>query len=179
VQVKTIRHRLMLDAVQAKNPLAALLPTHCNAWWPLVEDVFSSPACKNLRTTLMDKGISHGECASISVDGTFKVCLPLLGQGRFSDPPAVRDEFPFAGDDAYTRVITVRGRSGAGYGASSGRKWSRHCQVLNHVLARSRAHASETSCNGQPFQKDARRNPRSLSQLANLVLGSDAHCYDI
>ena len=103
----------MLDAVQAKNPLAALLPTHCNAWWPLVEDVFSSPACKNLRTTLMDKGISHGECASISVDGTFKVCLPLLGQGRFSDPPAVRDEFPFAGDDAYTRVITVRGHSGA------------------------------------------------------------------
>lgn len=57
---------------------------------------------------------------------------------------------------------------GAGYGASSGRKWSRHCQVLNHVLARSRAHASETSCNGQPFQKDARRNPRSLSQLASV-----------
>lgn len=113
LEAKTIRHRLMLDAVHAKNPLAALLPTHVNAWWPLIEDVFSSPACNALRGSLLDQAISHGECSAISVDGTFKVCLPLLGQGKFSEPSVIRNENPFAGEDAYTRVITIRGRSGA------------------------------------------------------------------
>lgn len=103
----------MLDAVHAHNPLAALLPTHCSAWWPLVEDIFSSPACNALRAGLLDQAISHGECFSISVDGTFKVCLPILGQGNFAEPVAIRNEYPFAGEDAYTRVITIRGRSGA------------------------------------------------------------------
>ena len=129
----------------------------------------------------MDKGISHGECASISVDGTFKVCLPLLGQGRFSDPPAVRDEFPFAGDDAYTRVITVRGRSGAvlGMEPAAGESGADIAKCLTTCLPEAGLTQVKHLGNGQPFQKDARRNPRSLSQLANLVLGSDAHCYEI
>lgn len=102
----------MLDAANAKNMLAYLLPTHPNAWWPLVEDIFGSSACKQLRAGLVQQSIAHGECASLSVDGTFKICLPLLGQGRFSDPAAERAKFPFA-DSAYSRVITVRGQSGA------------------------------------------------------------------
>ena len=47
------------------------------------------------------------------MDGTFRACLPILGQGKFSDPEHVRASFPFHGKEACTRVVTLRGRSGA------------------------------------------------------------------
>jgi len=36
--------RLHLITAELGNPLAGLFPSHCKNWWPLVEDVFSSPA---------------------------------------------------------------------------------------------------------------------------------------
>eukprot|EP00438_Fugacium_kawagutii_P009806 Skav233854 [mRNA] locus=scaffold2551:141782:143090:+ [translate_table: standard] len=39
--------------------------------------------------------------------------MPVLGQGKFSDPASLRATFPFRDENAYTRVITLRGRTGA------------------------------------------------------------------
>lgn len=65
-----------------------------------------------------------------------KVCLPLLGQGKFSEPSAIRNENPFAGEDAYTRVITIRGRSGAvlGMGPAPGETGSHIAACLTSCL---------------------------------------------
>lgn len=109
----SIRHRLMLDAVNAKHCLGSLLPARSNVWWPIVEDIFSPTACEDLRASLLNKGIAHDECSCISVDGTFKVCMPVLGQGKLSDPASLRATFPFRDENAYRRVITLRGRAGA------------------------------------------------------------------
>lgn len=112
-QVSALVPRFLLDSAKAGNSLASMLPTHTACWWPVVEDVFASAACKKLRHHLLDQAVAHEECSYLSIDGTFKVCLPLMGQGRFSDPRALRDQHPFPASDSYTRVLSVRGRSGA------------------------------------------------------------------
>jgi len=84
-----------VKALNAGNHIATLLPTHVNAWWPLVEDIFSSAACQSLRADLLEKAIAHGECSYLSVDGTFKVCLPVMGQAHFNASAGVRASFPF------------------------------------------------------------------------------------
>lgn len=77
------------------NQLATLLPTHAATWWPVVEDIFSSDAFVALRESLVEGAVRQGECACLSIDGTFKVCLPLLGQARFNEPADVRAAAPF------------------------------------------------------------------------------------
>ena len=65
------------------------------AEWPLVEDIFTSPAAHEVRTHLLAQAVQSGECRYLSVDGTFRVCLPLLGQAKFNDPASVRACAPF------------------------------------------------------------------------------------
>lgn len=77
------------------NQLATLLPTHAATWWPVVEDMFSSDAFVALRESLVEGAVRQGECACLSIDGAFKVCLPLLGQARFNEPADVRAAAPF------------------------------------------------------------------------------------
>ena len=66
-----------------------------------------------------------------NVDGTFRVCLSLLGQPKFNDPPSVRQQFPYTGESSITRVISIRGRSGAVLGlipaAGEGPSHILHC----------------------------------------------------
>lgn len=103
MQVKSVRPRLLLDAINAGNPLGPLLPCHSNPWWPLVEDIFSSVA----RVFLARRRAARRVLLYISMDGAFRICLPILGQGKFSDPEHVRVSFPFQGKEAYTRVVTL------------------------------------------------------------------------
>ena len=90
-----MRPRMVMNALNSRNHLATLLPTHSNAWWPLVEDIFTSPAAYEVRTQLLAQAVQSGECRYLSVDGTFRVCLPLLGQAKFNDPASVRACAPF------------------------------------------------------------------------------------
>ncbi|CAE6939324.1 unnamed protein product [Symbiodinium sp. CCMP2592] len=56
------------------------------------------------------------EWHNVSMDGTVKVCLKLLGQETYTAPKTVRDAAPFGDGDntAWRRILTVRGRSGPG-----------------------------------------------------------------
>ena len=103
----------MLESERSQNLLTNLLPTHTSNWWPIVEDVFASPACARLLHKLMMQAIEHGETCYLSIDGTFRVCLTLLGQAKFNAPQSTREEYPYKDDESYTRVISIRGRSGA------------------------------------------------------------------
>lgn len=75
--------------------------------------------------------MDHAECSYLSIDGTFRVCLSLLGQPKFNDPPSVRQQFPYTGESSITRVISIRGRSGAVLGlipaAGEGPSHILHC----------------------------------------------------
>ena len=112
-QVKTIWPRLMLDSVGAHNELTNLLPSHTSSWWPIIEDVFSSPPCLALTESLLARAVEHNECDYLSIDGTFRICLPILGQARFNAPAHEREAAPISDSDSVRRVITVRGRTGA------------------------------------------------------------------
>lgn len=103
----------MLDAVIAGNELVNLIPLHTKSWWPLVEDIFASKACKAQMDVMVRQAIAHEEFLSLSIDGTFKVCMPLLGQAKFTDSLSKRNAAAFDDASSYFRVITVRGRTEA------------------------------------------------------------------
>lgn len=113
VQAKSIWPRLMLNAVRAGSELVNLLPSNTARWWPLVEDVFSSPNCLALRDDLLQSCLHHNEFRSLSVDGTFRVCLPILGQRPFNLSKSERAEAAIPEEESFRRVITVRGKTGA------------------------------------------------------------------
>lgn len=50
-KVKSVLPRLHMRTAELGNPLAGLFPSHCKNWWPLVEDVFSSPAVLKVQRT--------------------------------------------------------------------------------------------------------------------------------
>lgn len=103
----------MLDAVRQECPLVNLLPSHTSRWWPIVEDIFHSDQCRALQRTMLAGCVAHEEYKVISIDGTFRVCLSVLGQEPFNAGKAVREEAPFHGRESVNRVITARGRTGA------------------------------------------------------------------
>ncbi|CAK9013890.1 Poly [ADP-ribose] polymerase tankyrase-2 (ADP-ribosyltransferase diphtheria toxin-like 6) (ARTD6) (Poly [ADP-ribose] polymerase 5B) (Protein poly-ADP-ribosyltransferase tankyrase-2) (TNKS-2) (TRF1-interacting ankyrin-related ADP-ribose polymerase 2) (Tankyrase II) (Tankyrase-2) (TANK2) (Tankyrase-like protein) (Tankyrase-related protein) [Durusdinium trenchii] len=112
-KVKSIWPRFMLDAVRHGSALANLLPSHTSRWWPLVEDVFESARCKALRSSIDAECVANKEYISISIDGTFRICLTILGQKPFNVKKKLREEAAFKDSESIRRVITVRGRTGA------------------------------------------------------------------
>ena len=83
---------MILDASVAGSRLTNLLPVHSRSWWPMVEDIFSSRVCQRLDHQLLLECVKHDEFTYLSVDGTVKCTMPLLGpdkawwQNRQSEP---------------------------------------------------------------------------------------------
>ena len=103
-----------LEASVAGSKLTNLLPSHSKSWWPIVEDVFSSRVCKKLSEHLLLECTSHSEFAYLSVDGTVKCTMPLLGQVRPGGKRRrVKEPLFLSPEEAIDTVVTVRGRSGA------------------------------------------------------------------
>ena len=90
-----------------------MLPTDVRHWWPIIEDVFSSPPIAKLKMDLMRAFCDLQEFQVLSVDATIKRCMGVLGQESYRAPKAKRNAAPFGDDEALRRVLTVRGRSGA------------------------------------------------------------------
>ena len=61
---------------------ASLLPRHSKHWWPIVEDIFSSPPIQRMTEDIMQELIAHEELETISMDATMRCCLPNLGQAH-------------------------------------------------------------------------------------------------
>ena len=78
-----------------------------------MEDVFNSPACDQLLTSLLDEAAENQEFQCLSIDGTFRVCLSIMGQAKFNEPKSSRENAAFQDKESLRRVLTVRGRSGA------------------------------------------------------------------
>ena len=78
-----------MDSAAAGNQLTNMLPGHTSSWWPIVEDVFSAPSAVNMEKRLLEESVQNGECTFICIDGTFRACLPVMGQAKFTEPKAV------------------------------------------------------------------------------------------
>lgn len=67
-------------AAERQNPLASLLPNHVRFWWPLVEDMFASPACLRKEEDMTAAFVRYEEMEYVSIDATLRCTMPLLGQ---------------------------------------------------------------------------------------------------
>ena len=104
---------MILDASVAGSRLTNLLPVHSRSWWPMVEDIFSSRVCQRLDRQLLLECVKHDEFTYLSVDGTVKCTMPLLGQKKPGGKNRQSEPFFINAADAIHTVVTVRGRSGA------------------------------------------------------------------
>ena len=93
--------------------LLSLLPTATAHWWPLIEDVFSSPPAQEQKKAMLGYFSDQREFESISIDATVKCCMSVMGQESYRCSSAKRNSAPFGDDTAYRRVLTVRGRTSA------------------------------------------------------------------
>ena len=112
-QVHTAWSRMILDASVAGSRLTNLFPVHSRSWWPMVKDVFSSKVSQTLSRQLILECKDHDKFTYLSIDGTVKSTMPLLGQVRPGGKHK-RAEGPLFINpaDAIRTVVTVRGRSG-------------------------------------------------------------------
>ncbi|CAE8607642.1 unnamed protein product [Polarella glacialis] len=99
---------LTASQVLLRCEIANLLPVHGKSWWPMVEDVFASPAVQALRYVLLAELETHTEYTSISIDATLRICLSILGQSAKKDTASA-----YSAGDSVKRVLSVKGRTGA------------------------------------------------------------------
>ena len=107
--VKSVWGRLHLRCIEAGNELSNLLPTHTQHWWPIVEDVFTSTAVRNLLASLQLTFEAASEYTCISIDATLKVAMCIKGQGNYRASAAVRNDACFGDDEALRRVLNCEG----------------------------------------------------------------------
>lgn len=112
-KVKGLLPHMQRRCAERGNHLASLLPTDVRDWWPIVEDVFCSPAVLQFEKRLLQQLILQDELEYLSVDATMKVTMPIMGQRPPRMPERGARIVVFAGADAIRRVVTVRGRTGA------------------------------------------------------------------
>lgn len=53
VKVRAILPRLIINARAAGSEIAALLPSKVACWWPIIEDIFFSPAARIVPLSIM------------------------------------------------------------------------------------------------------------------------------
>ena len=98
---------------QEKGEVASLLPRNTATWENVIEDVFFSPSSNAELDRLIGECVVSGEYTSLSVDGTFKPCLGLLGQAKHTARKSVGTNQALPADAALHVVYTIRGRTGA------------------------------------------------------------------
>ena len=111
-QVKSILPRLVIRASENGKELAGLCPAHCRHRWPMLEDVFGSPAVRKLEDRLISAMLARDEWTTISIDATCRVCFRLMGRAPWRAPAAERARAASDDSSSKRRVLTVRGRTG-------------------------------------------------------------------
>ena len=109
-RVRSLRPRLLLRAAEAGSLIAGLYPSKVARWWPIIEDIFSSPAAEVLTANLIRELADYEELESLSVDATMRVTMSIMGQSHIRDR---QTGDAFHRQDCMRRLITVIGRTGA------------------------------------------------------------------
>ena len=115
---------------QGSGEVASLLPRNPTTWENIMEDVFFSPAASAELSRLLRECEDRGEFRSISVDGTFKPCLSLLGQSKHTAPKRIRNDQALSAEEALHVVYTFRGSTGAVIAVSPHSSESTESQIV-------------------------------------------------
>jgi hypothetical protein len=113
MQVKAMWPRMQLAAYEAGNELGSMFSFNVKEWWPMLEDIFNSPAICSMERTLVQQLVDHTEFAYLSIDCTLRCCMTVMGQSSYRAPATVRAMDAFTDQDALRSVMTARGRTSA------------------------------------------------------------------
>ncbi|CAJ1377905.1 unnamed protein product [Effrenium voratum] len=112
-KVRAMIPRVTQEAVARNCLTTSLLPSNVKDWWPIVEDIFTSPRLSDRKDSLLQEAVQHEEFVAISIDATMRCCLSILGQCHPRAPQADRLQAAFDDAAAKRKVLTVRGRTNA------------------------------------------------------------------
>ncbi|MBE0526884.1 MAG: hypothetical protein IH631_08070, partial [Candidatus Thorarchaeota archaeon] len=112
-KVAAVIPRIAMHMHAAGSELGNLLPQHPKTWWPIVEDIFSSPSIQAKRAAMHAELEAHTEYTSISIDGTMRCCMGVMGQSTIRNQVERDADSAFTPDDSLRRVLSVKGRTGA------------------------------------------------------------------
>ncbi len=113
-QMRSVASTVMLKCQESESELASLLPRGGSPWWnDALADVFFSPPVTKLLEGMVAECERRNEFFYLSLDGTVRCTLSLVGQPTYRTPRAKRSTFAVADADATYKVLTVRGCTGA------------------------------------------------------------------
>jgi hypothetical protein len=112
-QINVVRNRLVQEAAAGENYLWKLFPQRMDTWAALLEDVFRQPYLLKVYDELISTCVQKREFIHISIDGTMKILMNILGQEQISAPKATRCAASVPDGQALRRALTIKGRTGA------------------------------------------------------------------
>ena len=112
-RVKPMIQRIAKDQTQRGSMLTSMLVTHVRYWLRILEDVMYSPWVKTLHRNLLLECHSHQEFKELKMDATIRLMRRVKGQEDYRASKAKREDAPFPDSEAWRRVLSVCGRTGA------------------------------------------------------------------
>jgi hypothetical protein len=107
-KMKSVMQRIAIQVTSLGCEIANLLRVNGKSWWPMVEDVFASPAVQTLRYVSLAELETHTGYSSISIDATLRICLSILSQSAKKNTAS-----DYSVDGSVKRVLIIKGRTGA------------------------------------------------------------------
>ncbi|CAJ1402799.1 unnamed protein product [Effrenium voratum] len=80
--LKAMIPRVTQEAVARNCLTTSLLPSNVKDWWPIVEDIFTSPRLSDRKDSLLQEAVQHEEFVAISIDATMRCSQVLTVRGR-------------------------------------------------------------------------------------------------
>jgi hypothetical protein len=112
-KANVIRRSLIERWVQNGCKVTSMMTGKAYIVESLMEDVFSAPTVQAIDTRLMNECESRAEFKSISLDGQYSPCTPIVGQATYRASKELRDAQARADEDCKYVFFTGRGRTGA------------------------------------------------------------------
>ena len=109
--------RLQLSFLLQGNKLGGLMPEHSKTMAHVVQDVMDSRPIKVWQDALLDSAYTKGEFDVLTIDGTMKIAMGLMGYDR-GVAAHIPGKSVWGLESTRPRVLTTRGASGFVVGAS-------------------------------------------------------------
>ena len=105
--------RVHIHACSNGSEISNLFPQHGKGMWSIAQDILLlKPVCE-LFEYFYSKLLAHNEFETLTMDGTVKVCLAIMGQASGASIRKDADAAAMPEEEHLRRLVTVRGRSGS------------------------------------------------------------------
>ena len=104
--------RVQLHFGLVGSELGNMLPGHSKIMWKIVQDVFRCDPIRTMRSAFFEQVQEADEFETLSMDGTIKVALSIMGQTPATLDARARAEAAYSEEEHLRKVVSVVGRTG-------------------------------------------------------------------